>query len=369
MANIVQVGEHCFGCTACEHICPVSCISMVQDRKGFLYPSVDEKQCIDCGLCLQVCPYETDGKLDSELFPETLAYAAKHTDGTTRSQSSSGGAFTAISDYVLGQQGVVYGAGYDEDFSVYHMRATSIEQRNLLRGSKYAQSNLGTIYKAVEQDLQSTLPVLFTGTPCQVAGLRNYLQKDYKNLLLVDLICHGVPSQKVFKDYLSLMERQEGSPVTNCTFRDKSKGWKNLVLSLDFISGTKKIDAPNSTYYSLFIDGTLLRPSCYECKFSTFNRPSDITIGDFWGIEKTLPLFDDEDGISLILVNSRKGESFFQSVSDQLSYIQSTHADCLQHSLFAPTEAHKNKEAFWKDYEEHGYLFVGNTYGGGGIQD
>ncbi|HAF85225.1 MAG TPA: hypothetical protein DCG32_02410 [Sphaerochaeta sp.] len=365
MTNIVQVGEHCFGCTACEHICPVSCICMVQDTKGFLYPQVDEEQCIDCGLCLQACPYVSDSNLNSDLFPDTIVYAAKHPDDATRMQSASGGAFTAISDYILEHQGVVYGAGYDAGLTACHMRASSTGQRDHLRGSKYVQSNLGDTYKTVEQDLQNSLRVLFTGTPCQVAGLRNYLQKDYENLLLVDLICHGVPSQKVFKDYLSQMEQQEGSAVIDCTFRDKSKGWKNLVMSLDFQSGTKKIEASNSTFYSLFIDGTILRPCCYECKFSNFNRPSDITIGDFWGIEQTFPLFDDEKGISLILVNSRKGETFFQPASELLSCLQSTHTDCLQHSLFAPTSSHANKDAFWKDYKEYGYLFAGEKYGGG----
>lgn len=367
MANIIQVGEHCFGCTACEHICPVSCISMVQDTKGFLYPVVDENQCIDCGLCLQVCPYVTDSTLGSELFPETLAYASKHTDDATRIQSSSGGAFTAISNYVLGQQGVVYGAGYGKDLTVCHMRASSIEQRNALRGSKYAQSNLGDTFKQVEQDLKNKLSVLFTGTPCQVAGLRNYLQKEYENLLAVDVICHGIPSQKVFKDYLGLMEKQEGSSILDCKFRDKSKGWSSLVLNLEFTSGHIMIDSPNSSYYTLFVDGTILRPSCYECKFSNFNRPSDITIGDFWGIERTLPQFEDGLGVSLILVNSRKGEALFKSVSDQLTSIQSTHTDCLQHPLYSPTRARRDKDAFWKEYDEHGYLFVGKKYGGGEI--
>jgi len=365
MATIVQVGEHCFGCTACVHICPVSCIRMVQDTRGFLYPVVDESQCIDCGLCLQVCPFVTDSNLGSELFPETLAYAAKHTDDATRRQSSSAGAFTAISEYVLGQQGVVYAAGYDDDLTVCHVRAISIEQRNLLRGSKYVQSNLGDTFKDVEHDLKHDLFVLFTGTPCQVAGLRNYLQKEYETLLLVDLICHGVPSQKVFKDYLDLVESLEGSSITSCTFRDTSKGWRNLAMNLGFASGSKIIDASNSSYYTLFVNGTILRPCCYECKFSNFDRSGDITIGDFWGIEKTLPQFEDEQGVSLILVNSHKGETIFRSVSDHLTCIQSTHADCLQHSLYAPTRAHANKDAFWKDYGEHGYQYAGKKYGGG----
>ncbi len=358
MENITRVGEHCFGCTACEHICPVSCIRMKQDAKGFLYPVVDESQCTDCGACLQVCPYVTAANLGSELFPDTLVYAAKHTDTATRIQSSSGGAFIALSHLVLARQGVVYGVGYDSEMTACHMRATSLDQCNAFCGSKYVQSNLSSTFKDVEQDLTNDLPVLFTGTPCQVAGLRSYLQKAYENLWLVDLICHGVPSPKVFKDYLCQMEQQEGSPVIDCKFRDKSQGWKNLVMKLDFTSHSKTIDASDSSFYSLFVDGTMLRPCCYECKFSNFDRPSDITIGDFWGIEHTLPQFDDTEGISLLLVNTRKGEALFALVSDQLACVQSTHTDCLQHSLYAPTGPSRETDAFWRAYEEHGYAYA-----------
>ncbi len=363
MDTIATIGKHCFGCTACEHICPVSCIRMDCDEQGFPYPIVDGSQCIDCGLCLQVCPYATDDMLGSELFPQTTVYAAKHTNDLTRRQSSSGGAFTAISDHVLDKKGVVYGVGYDADLKACHMRSDTREQRDLFRGSKYVQSSLGSTFKDVEQDLKDGMLVLFTGTPCQVAGLRNYLQKEYENLVLVDLICHGVPSQKLFDDYLALMGHQEGSAVKDCTFRDKSKGWKNLVLTLDFASHSKTIDAPDSSFYSLFVNGSILRACCYECKFSNFNRPSDITIGDYWGIENTLPQFDDENGISLILGNSRKGEAIIQSLTEQLTCIPSTHADCLQHSLYAPTQANANRDAFWNDYAEHGYAYVAHKYG------
>ncbi len=363
MENIARIGKHCFGCTACKHICPVSCIRMASDTQGFLYPIVDESQCIDCRLCLQVCPYASDDNLGSELFPNTTVYAAKHTDTANRMHSSSGGAFTAISDYILDKGGIIYGVGYDAELRVCHMRSDTREQRDLFRGSKYVQSSLGSAFKDVEQDLKNGLSVLFTGTPCQVAGLRNYLQEEYENLVLVDLICHGVPSQKLFDDYLALMEHKEGSSILDCKFRDKSKGWKNLVMTLDFASHSKTIDAHDSSFYSLFVDGTILRACCYECKFSNFNRPSDITIGDFWGIERTLPQFDDEKGISLLLGNSRKGEAIIQSLSEQLTCRQSTHSDCLQHSLYAPTQANANRDAFWKDYLEHGYTYVAHKYG------
>ncbi len=364
MSNILIVGEQCFACTACYHICPVSCISMEPDGKGFLYPVVDEDQCTQCGLCLQVCPSLTNEGIGAALFPDTLVYAAKHTDALIREQSASGGAFTAISDFILEQGGVVYGAGFTETMTVSHMRAITKEQRDHLRGSKYVQSDLGEVYKEVEQDLGDGRRVLFTGTPCQVAGLRTYLQKPYDTLLLVDLLCYGVPSPKIFSEYVAHVEEKEGKALLGCSFRDKRKGWRNLLLHLDF--GTKEtlLDAPSSPYYSLFLKSTILRPCCYACKFCSFDRAGDITIGDFWGIEDTLPEFEDKQGVSLILVNSPKGVSAFQEFSPHLEYIQSTQEACLQPPLFKPTPPGKEKDAFWNEYAAYGYPYVAEKYGG-----
>lgn len=363
MNTISTVGEHCFGCTACKHLCPVGCIRMEPDEKGFLYPIVDEARCIDCGLCLQACPAIKGEQIGAELFPDTLVYAAKHQNDQSRSMSASGGAFTAISDYILEKHGVVYGAGYDTSMKVCHMRTTSSKQRDLLRGSKYVQSDLGNVYKEVQQDLKDGRNVLFTGTPCQVAGLRAYLQTEYEKLLLVDLLCYGVPSAKIFSEYVAQVEEQEGKPLINCTFRDKSKGWRHLLLNLDFGSRNIVLDAPSSPYYNLFLKGTILRPSCYACPFCSFDRPGDITIGDFWGIEDSLSEFEDEKGVSLVLVNSQKGEHAFQGFSKHLEYIRSTHEACLQPAVSEPTPPSKDEDAFWQEYASYGYPYITNKYG------
>lgn len=363
MSTISLVKEHCFGCSACKQICPVSCISLEPDSKGFLYPIVDELQCIGCGLCLQVCPYITDQSLGAELYPNTLVYAAKHEDRTIRMQSSSGGAFTAISDYVLEQKGVIYGVAYDNTMTARHIRVDSPQQRDSLRGSKYVQSDLGDTFKEVEKDLNLDRTVLFTGTPCQVAGLRNYLQNEYEKLLLVDLVCYGVPSPKIFTEYMFEAEKKEGRKVIDCTFREKSKGWRNMVLQLDFGSKITTLDSFDSPYYTLFLKRTILRPSCHECKFCNFNRSGDITIGDFWGIEESLPEFEDEKGVSLLLVNSKKGKTLFKKIAKRLDYIESTHEKCLQPPFLEPTPPNKDKDAFWQEYETYGYSYVANKYG------
>jgi coenzyme F420-reducing hydrogenase beta subunit len=234
MNNIAIVGEHCFGCTACEHICPKACISMMPDEQGFLYPFVNEEDCIQCGKCLKVCPYLDSKDVDAELFPNTQVYAVKHIDDEVRLQSSSGGAFTAISDYVLKNNGIVYGASYDSNMVVRHVKVDSIEGRDTLRGSKYVQSNLGKVFREIQSYLQKEIVVIFSGTPCQVAGLRKYLVKSYDNLITVDLVCHGVPSPKVFGDYIQSIEKKYKNKVLDCRFRDKKEGWKNLILKIRF---------------------------------------------------------------------------------------------------------------------------------------
>lgn len=364
MNNIMSIGMHCFGCTACEHICPVSCIKMVPNEQGFLFPSVNEDVCIGCSKCLKVCPYLQDQNIGAALFPETYVYAAKHIDDEIRMQSSSGGVFTAISDYILHNQGIVYGAAYDENMIVRHMRVDSIVGRDSFRGSKYVQSNLGNAYISIKKDLQNDRLVLFSGTPCQVAGLRKYLGKSFANLLTVDIVCHGVPSPKVFADYIQELERKHKENILDCRFRDKSNGWKNLTLNIRGYKKSKYMQSATSSYYTLFLNNTILRPCCYECGFTNFNRPGDITIGDYWGIEKSHPEFEDEKGVSLILINSKQGQAMFDEISDSFTLLVSNHQECLQKNLLQPTLANPRKDIFWNDYKEYGYSYVAKKYGG-----
>jgi coenzyme F420-reducing hydrogenase beta subunit len=340
---------------------------MVPNVQGFLYPSVNEEVCNSCGKCLKVCAYIDSKGIGAELFPNTQVFAVKHIDDKVRIQSSSGGAFTAISDYVLKNNGVVYGASYDEQMVVRHVKVDSFEGRDSMRGSKYVQSNLGKVFKDIQSDLHMDLWVLFSGTPCQVAGLRKYLGKPYDNLITVDLVCHGVPSPKIFGDYIQSIEKRYKDKVLDCRFRDKREGWKNLTLKICFGNIIKYIQSNSSTYYSLFLSNTNLRPCCYECKFANFNRTGDITIGDYWGIGKSHPEFEDKKGVSLILVNSRKGQSMFKTISSSLNILPSDHQKCLQKNLVGPTTPNSRKDEFWTAYNEFGYSYVAKRYGGGSV--
>lgn len=362
MGNISIVGVHCFGCTACQYICPEQCIQMKEDSKGFKYPSIDDDMCTQCGLCKDVCPY-LSGYIGGELYPRTQAIAVKHKKENIRQNSSSGGAFTAISDWIINIGGVVYGAGYDENMRVCHQRATSRGQRDKLRGSKYVQSDLQEVFVDVNKDIQNKKQVLFVGTPCQIAGLKNVLGQDYENLFLVDIICHGVPSPKIFREYLEQLEQEKKEKIVDCKFRDKSEGWRNLTLSIDFNSSKIVLNSSESSFYNLFLNNTMLRPNCYECPYTNFNRPSDLTIGDFWGIENTFIDFDDNKGISLVLVNTTKGKHLIHNIGVEIEMKEATHEQCMQDRLHSPTAPHEHSDSFWEDYGAKGFAYVAEKYG------
>lgn len=362
MSNISTVGEHCFGCTACQHICPVSCIRMEEDSKGFLYPQVDESMCTNCEKCRQVCPYVM-GYQDAELFPEVRAYAVKHKNDHVRLNSTSGGAFTALSDTVLQKGGTVYGAGYDDDMRVCHLRTDTKNKRDTLRGSKYVQSNLGNVFKDIEIDISKGILTLFVGNPCQVAGLRNYLP-NRDNLILVDHICYGVPSPKIFRDYLLHISNNKPEEIKDFFFRDKKHGWGKTTLTLTKKDGSKRSNLFKYKSFMSLFHGLSIRPNCYECPFTSYNRPSDITIADFWGVEKSYPEFYDNTGVSLVLVNSMKGVQVFNELVEDITYIESTLDGCFQSHLQMPTQPKPYVAQFWSDYERSGYSYVARKYGG-----
>ena len=363
--------EDCSGCTACMNICPNSAITMKPDEKGFLYPEIDSQRCTECGICRRVCAFQSDS-LTEPNSPEPHAFAVKHQADDVRMKSSSGGMFTAVSDWILGQGGVVYGAAFDETFQVRHTRAATKEDRNAFRGSKYVQSSPGTAFRNVKADLKVGLPVLFTGTPCQTAGLKNFLSQSRINtekLCLCDLVCHGAPSPGVFQSYLNELRHKYGSEIQSLTFRYKPVGWRNLQIAVWFGNG-KEYQAPcaRDAYYQLFLQNIILRPSCYQCPFANLHRPSDITIGDFWGIEKALPEFEDEKGVSLVLTNSEKGNKIFNAVRDTLDVRDCNLKDCLQWNLLAPSKPSSSSDAFWADYLKNGYESASNKYAFGGIR-
>lgn len=292
----------CCGCTACASRCPKNAITMEPDTLGFKYPKVDLDKCIDCGLCEKVCAFN-DNYDKSLNLKEPEIYAARHKDIHEIETSRSGAAFIAISDYILENGGIVYGVGYKDHFRVAHKRATTKEERNEFKGSKYVQSDLDGIFRQVKEDLKQGNTVLFSGTPCQTAGLNSYIGKKFReNLVLVDIVCHGVPSPYIWQDYLTYLENKYKSKIIKVNFRDKSRiGWSGHIESFVF-ANKNKVELDVFKY--LFGKNIMLRSSCGSCVFTNFNRPSDITIGDYWGWEKISKDFnDDNKGCSLLFIN------------------------------------------------------------------
>lgn len=307
---------NCCGCGACADICPKRCITMKQDEEGFFYPAVDPARCIDCGLCERVCPIL---KKQAPQPTEVKAYAAYAAEDALRAQSSSGGLFTLLAEEILSRGGYVAGAAFDEDLSVRHILVDNVRDLEKLRGSKYVQSRMEDTYLCVKEQLQKGRPVLFTGVSCQVAGLKAYLGKEYENLYTVDVLCHGVPSPKVWEQYLREQEADHREKPAAVSFRDKRTGWRRSSISVKFADGAEYCrPGEENRYMQLFLRDICLRPSCHSCRFKSFPRLSDLTIGDAWGIEKQMPELDDDRGISVVLVNSEKGQKLFNKISFRL---------------------------------------------------
>lgn len=306
--------QDCCGCNACAEICPKQCIEMRLDKKGFLYPKVDAKTCIECELCEHVCPFPAE---KSMLQRPDKAIAAWAKDPTVQQRSSSGGAAYLLSRHTIEHGGVVYGCAADS-LTVHHVRIDSVEDLPRLQGSKYVQSDTRGIFAQVRADLDAGLTALFIGTPCQTAGLRRFIRRNAERLYLVDLICHGVPSQKMLRDHLSPIAK--GHNVERMIFRSPG----SLALRLyedgrEFYCGDENADL----YYSAFEAGKIFRPSCYRCGYASEKRAGDITVGDFWGFKEreTLPERA-RNGLSVILPNTKKGHELLKSITPELNLME-----------------------------------------------
>lgn len=337
---------------------------MKSNLEGFMYPVIDNKKCRKCKICNAICVFKSGYENDLNLHKIDV-YAVAHKDNDILMTSSSGGVFTAISDYVLDKGGAIYGAGFDENFNVLHKKAQNKEERDELKGSKYVQSDLGTIFLDLKKELLNDRYVMFIGTPCQTAGLYSYLgeNKLHEKLIVCDVLCHGTPSPLIWKEYLNFLKRHHKRQITALEFRSKALGWQmNCERAVTYKIKGKKDIYKESNYYYLFFNHDTLRPSCHNCKFTNLNRPSDITIGDFWGIEKHKPRFDCKNGVSLVLINSEKGKALFKTIKDKLIYEESSIDECIQPSLKAPTPKSKNREQFWEDYYNKGFKYVFKKY-------
>lgn len=365
----IQTKEDCCGCSACVSICAHDAIIFEEDELGFCYPYVQLDKCTDCHLCENVCPIlrnMDDDAQESSGFVQR-AYAAHSNDKSIHLNSSSGGIFLTISRYVIEHGGVVYGALYDENMAVTHGRASDNVEINALSGSKYSQSTTLGVFKQVKEDLKSDKWVLFTGTPCQVDGLRLFLKRDYPNLILIDLICHSVPSPKVFKDYLSFVRSKVGKKVVGFNMRSKEHGWGNNSMRLCFEDGSSCNNKLSNLWSTIYWSGLVLRPSCTKCQYANLNRRGDITIGDFWGVENHYPELVDKRGLSLVFVNSPKGEQVFNSLKDRLNVHQVEQEKCMQPALMYPVKANTSHPNFLFYYSHLPFRYVAMRYWGWGF--
>ena len=353
--------EDCCGCSACANICPKGAITMEADGLGFLYPKIDEAKCIKCGLCKKVCSFNSNYDRSLNLN-EPEVYAVRHKDLKEIVTSRSGAVFIALSDWVLNKNGIIYGAGYTGHFRVVHKRAVTKIERDEFKGSKYVQSDLNTVFKQVKNDLENNQYVMFSGTPCQTAGLRAFLKLTGVNidkLFLIDIVCHGVPSPYFWRDYIDYIERKNKQKVIEVNFRDKTKfGWTAHKESF------KLEDTYTYTYTYTFYQHIMFRRSCGVCHFTNLKRPSDITIGDFWGWQKVNPEFNaDDKGVSLILLNTEKGIKLFQLIKQEINFIKTDTEHCMQPNLQHPSVIHPKRDEFEKDYIKYGFVYVAKKYG------
>lgn len=338
--------QNCVGCSACIQICPQKCISFEIDEEGFWYPEVNSANCIHCEMCKKICP-TINAKKKSEALINCLVGYAK--DNYIRKHSSSGGVFSILAKEIIKNNGVAYGASFDQSYSVHHIRIDKSEELVKLRGSKYLQSRIENTYEECKIDLENNTYVLFSGTPCQIAGLKNYLQKDYHNLYTVDILCHGVPSPMIWQKYLNTVKHNK--KIGNINFRSKTYGWSNYSLRMEYSDGSvHECISRVNLYMRLFLSNICLRPSCYNCSFKSLNRDSDITLGDCWRINRIMPDFDQNKGTSIILIHSSKGKELINQLNDQLNYKQIEINSVLPASSDErnPVKSHPEREKFFK---------------------
>ena len=360
MSIIIKNKRDCCGCNACVQRCPKQCIYMKEDTEGFLYPTIDKGSCIDCGLCEKVCPVINK----SEERPIINVYAAKNDDERKRLDSSSGGLFIALAEHIISENGTVYGVVFDEKWEVRHSSASSFEELYPMMRSKYVQSKIGNTYLDAESRLKKDQKVLFVGTPCQIAGLKKYLRKEYDNLLAVDFICHGVPSPEVWRRYLKELinnqsdKKKDILKINTINFREKRRGfnWKNYGFVIDYLSVDKHIKQLTSCsfyenpYMKGFLSDLYLRPSCYSCPAKGGTSGADITIADYWGIENQMPQLDDNKGVGLAVVHTEKGIEILGKINVSLNESDISRALISNPSYWSSVHEPDNRHLFFNGF-------------------
>lgn len=326
MIKLYEKKEDCCGCGACFNICNKNAIEMKEDIYGYIYPYIKKELCIECGACKKVCAYQNSHEYN---LPKQVL-AATSNNNIIKLNSSSGGIFSILALNVLGENGIVFGSYLDQNMIPKHIAINNESDLGKIQGSKYVQSNIGNTYSEAKEYLVQGKKVLFSGTPCQIDGLKYFLKKEYENLITIDIICHGVPSSKLFKDYILYMEKNIKGKILDFRFRDKTKGW-GLTGKITYRNSkgikSKMVYCKESSYYNLFLNGDIYRESCYKCKYACKERVGDITLGDYWGIESEHPeinskniKFNKDKGVSSVIVNTSKGLTI---IKESKSYMES----------------------------------------------
>lgn len=371
----IKEKSSCCGCNACGQICPKQCISMKRDEEGFLYPTVDSTTCINCGLCEKVCPIlnQSDSK------KPIVVYASKNKDENIRLKSSSGGIFTLLAERIISEGGVVFGAKFDQNWNVIHDYTETYDGINAFRGSKYVQSIIGNNYKLAKQFLDDDRKVLFSGTPCQIAGLKKYLRKEYGNLLTVEVVCHGVPSPMIWEDYLNYRIKQfadkqyinspsndSGLTITDIFFRDKTNGWNKYnfrirynikdSITQHYYQKTEINPARLDLYMNGFLNNLYIRPSCYQCIAKQGKSNTDISIADYWNVQSVHKRFDDNKGCGLILLYTNKATEYYNNISCAVESIKSQYDKAIMynHAIIGSATAPALRDEFWTLYKISG---------------
>ena len=348
--------KQCTGCMACRNACPRNAIIIEEDsHTGFLYPKINKELCINCNICKKVCP--VINKL-SENTSEIEVYACKNKNDAIRMKSSSGGIFTLIANYILKENGIVFGASFNENFEVVHTWTDKEDGLEKFRGSKYLQSKIGDSFKEAKAFLDAGKKVLFTATPCQVEGLLTYLRKDYENLYTQDIICHGVPSPKVWRKYLESKKKLHNELPQKINFRKKEiAGWNSYHTNFTYSHFEENTHHAEDSYMKFFLRNFDLRDTCYDCNFKKLKRKSDITVADFWGINNVRPEMNDEKGTSAILINSPKGKELFENIKNDVIFTKECIECIVQYnpSVVISSYYNEKRDDFFKDLEKESF--------------
>ncbi len=362
MQNICP-DEMCTGCQACYSVCPVDALSITPNYRGFYAPVIDQFKCTDCRLCKHICP------ANSSLLkkPDNQKVFACHSDRENiRASSSSGGLFTHLAEDILFSGGAVFGAGFGQSWRVEHGCIENIEDIFRFQGSKYVQSYIGDTFRQCRQLLKDGRRVLFSATPCQIGGLNSYLaREDTTNLTTVDLVCHGVPSPKIYAGYIAFREKEAGGNIKHVNFREKPNGWHSFGLRLKFANGKEYFcNFRQDPYIIGFLKNYYLNAACYTCKYANTERPGDITIADFWGYKDNEQLADDNKGITLVITNNAKGLSLCKKLLAGLPHTDKEMAEAAagNAALVKPSFKHRDYDAFWADYEKLPFGQVAEKY-------